>query len=104
MVISVNQSPNIIMNKGELIDAIADQSGITKKNVNAVLDHFFSTVQNQVSSGGRVVIVGFGSFEARERAARQGRNPKTGEVMDIPAVTVPVFSAGKGFKESVAGK
>ena len=94
------------MNKGELVDSIYEDldRAVTKKDVTAVLNVFFDTVQDTVTEGNKVTIVGFGSFERRERAARQGRNPRSGEVMDIPAVSVPAFSAGKGFKDAVAGK
>ncbi|MBD1868905.1 HU family DNA-binding protein [Oculatella sp. FACHB-28] len=90
------------MNKGELVDAIADKAGVTKKEADAVLTAVLESIQESVAAGNKVTLVGFGTFEARERQSREGRNPKTGEVMTIPATTVPVFSAGKLFKEKVS--
>jgi DNA-binding protein HU-beta len=90
------------MNKGELVDAIADKAGVTKKEADAVLTAVLESIQEAVAAGNKVTLVGFGTFEARERQSREGRNPKTGEVMTIPATTVPVFSAGKLFKEKVS--
>lgn len=92
------------MNKGELVDAIAHKATVTKKQADAVLSAAVETIMEAVSSGDKVTLVGFGSFERRERKAREGRNPKTGEKMEIPATQVPAFSAGKLFKEMVAPK
>ncbi|MGB8698696.1 MAG: HU family DNA-binding protein [Thermosynechococcaceae cyanobacterium] len=90
------------MNKGELVDAIAQKAGVTKKQADEVLSAAIDTITDAVSEGDKVTLVGFGSFEKRERQAREGRNPKTGETMTIPATSVPAFSAGKSFKEKVA--
>ncbi len=90
------------MNKGELIDAVATKADVTKKQADAVLTATIDAIVEAVSAGDKVTLVGFGSFEARERKAREGRNPKTGDKMDIPATKVPAFSAGKLFKEKVA--
>ena len=90
------------MNKGELVDAIADKASVTKKQADAVLSAAIETIVSAVSSGSKVTLVGFGSFESRERKEREGRNPKTGDKMKIPATKVPAFSAGKLFKEKVA--
>jgi len=90
------------MNKGELIDAVAGKASVTKKQADAVLSAAIDTIVEVVSKGDKVTLVGFGSFEPRERKAREGRNPKTGHKMDIPATKVPAFSAGKLFKEKVA--
>ncbi|CCI38918.1 MAG: HU family DNA-binding protein [Microcystis sp.] len=90
------------MNKGELIDQIALKASVTKKQADAVLTAAIETIIEAVSEGDKVTLVGFGSFEARERQAREGRNPKTGDKMDIPATRVPAFSAGKLFKDRVA--
>jgi DNA-binding protein HU-beta len=90
------------MNKGELIDQIALKASVTKKQADAVLTAAIETIIEAVSEGDKVTLVGFGSFEARERQAREGRNPKTGDKMEIPATRVPAFSAGKLFKERVA--
>jgi len=89
------------MNKGDLVDAIATRAEWTKKDVSIVLDATIATIIEAVSSGDKVSLVGFGVFERRDRQAREGRNPKTGEPMAIPATQVPAFSAGKGFKERV---
>ncbi|MEG4270210.1 HU family DNA-binding protein, partial [Microcoleus sp. Pol12A4] len=77
------------MNKGELIDAVAEKASVTKKQADAVLSAALEAIMETVSGGGKVTLVGFGSFEARERKEREGRNPKTGEKMDIPATVVP---------------
>ena len=90
------------MNKGELVDAIAAETGETKKCVEKVLTKAFEVIEKAVASGDKVSLVGFGSFEPRERKEREGRNPRTGEKMHIPATKVPAFSPGKFFKEIVA--
>lgn len=90
------------MNKGELVDAIAQKANVTKKEADQILTATLETILEAVANGDKVTIVGFGSFEARERQAREGRNPATGETIQIPATRVPVFAAGKGFKERVA--
>jgi DNA-binding protein HU-beta len=90
------------MNKGELVDAVADKASVTKKQADAVLTAALEAIVDAVSGGDKVTLVGFGSFESRERKAREGRNPKTGAKMNIPATKVPAFSAGKLFKEKVA--
>jgi DNA-binding protein HU-beta len=90
------------MNKGELVDAVAAKANVTKKQAEAALTAVFDVIQATVAAGDKVTLVGFGSFEARERQAREGRNPKTGEAMTIPATKVPAFSAGKLFKDKVA--
>ncbi|MGK7923202.1 MAG: HU family DNA-binding protein [Trichodesmium sp.] len=92
------------MNKGELVDEIAKAADVTKKQADAVLSAALEVIMNAVASGDKVTLVGFGSFESRERKAREGRNPKTGAKMEIPETTVPAFSAGKSFKELVADK
>jgi DNA-binding protein HU-beta len=92
------------MNKGELVDQIAQKALVTKKQADAVLTAAVEAIMEAVSSGDKVTLVGFGSFEARERKAREGRNPKTNEKMVIPATKVPAFSAGKLFKDKVAPK
>ncbi|MEG4883019.1 HU family DNA-binding protein [Microcoleus sp. K1-B6] len=91
------------MNKGELVDLLATKADTTKKIANALLDALIDAITQAVADGEKVTLVGFGSWEARERKAREGRNPKTGDKMEIPATTVPAFSAGKQFKDAVAG-
>lgn len=92
------------MNKGELVDKIAEKASVTKKEADLVLSAALEAIMESVASKDKVTLVGFGSFEPRERKAREGRNPKTGEAMTIPATVVPAFSAGKLFKEKVAAK
>ncbi|MBE8987595.1 MULTISPECIES: HU family DNA-binding protein [unclassified Nostoc] len=90
------------MNKGELVDAVAAKTNITKKQADEVISAFLSVVIEAVANGEKITLVGFGSFERRDRSEREGRNPKTNEPMTIPATKVPAFSAGKQFKEKVA--
>ncbi len=90
------------MNKGELVDSVAEKASVTKKQADSVISAVVESIMEAVSSGEKVTLVGFGSFESRERKEREGRNPKTGEKMVIPATKVPAFSAGKLFKERVA--
>ena len=89
------------MNKAELITSMAEKSQLTKKDAEAALKAFIDSVQEALENGEKVQLVGFGTFETRERAAREGRNPRTKEVISIPASVVPVFKAGKEFKERV---
>jgi DNA-binding protein HU-beta len=101
--IAANPYSAVVMNKAELVDTIATKlEGTTKKEVDAVLSAAVEAIQAAVAAGDKVTLVGFGSFEPRDRQAREGRNPKTGETMQIPAMRVPAFSAGKHFKERVA--
>ena len=90
------------MNKGELVDLIAEKTDLTKKESDAILSALLESIVEAVSGGDKVTLVGFGSFEPRQRKQREGRNPQTGETMTIPATTIPAFSAGKLFKEKVA--
>lgn len=90
------------MNKGELIDAVAAKAEVSKKDADAIVTAAIEAIMEAVASGDKVSLVGFGSFEPRDRQAREGRNPKTGETLKIAATTVPGFSAGKGFKQLVA--
>lgn len=89
------------MNKSELIASIAEKSSLTKKDAEAALKAFIESVEETLEKGEKIQLVGFGTFETRERAAREGRNPRTKEVIKIEASTVPVFKAGKEFKEKV---
>ena len=90
------------MNKGELVDKVAEKSGVTKTQADSVLSAAIEAIMETVSEGDKVTLVGFGSFERRDRKEREGRNPKTGETMVIPATKVPAFSAGKQFIEIVS--
>ena len=89
------------MNKEELVQEVAKCAKVSQKEAAEVINCFMSTVQTAVSKGKRVTLVGFGTWEARKRAARTGRNPQTGKAIKIAARTVPVFSAGKKFKDTV---
>jgi DNA-binding protein HU-beta len=89
------------MNKGELVDMVAEKASVPKKQAEAILSAAIDAIIDAVSQGDKVTLVGFGSFEPRERRAREGRNPKTGAKMEIPATRVPAFSAGKLFKDRV---
>ena len=89
------------MNKAELITSMAEKSQLTKKDAESALKAFIDSVQEALEGGDKVQLVGFGTFETRERAAREGRNPRTKETITIPASTVPVFKAGKEFKDRV---
>ncbi len=90
------------MNKGELVDAIANKTQASKKDADAVLTATMEAIMEAVAAGEKVTLVGFGTFEPRKRSAREGRNPQTGKAIQIPETTVPAFSAGKQFKEKVA--
>ncbi|MEP0915129.1 HU family DNA-binding protein [Leptolyngbya sp. GB1-A1] len=90
------------MNKGELVDKIAEKADVSKKEADAIPTAAIESIMEAVSSGEKVTLVGFGTFEPRQRQEREGRNPKTGEVMTIPASKVPAFSAGKLFKDKVS--
>lgn len=89
------------MNKSELIASMAEKANITKKDAELALKAFIESVEETLENGDKVQLVGFGTFETRERAAREGRNPRTKEKITIAASTVPVFKAGKEFKEKV---
>ncbi|MEO1134647.1 MAG: HU family DNA-binding protein [Cyanobacteria bacterium J06639_1] len=92
------------MNKGELVDAVAHKAGVTKKEADAVISATLDVIVETVASQEKVTLVGFGSFEPRQRKEREGRNPKTKEKMIIPATVVPAFSAGKSFRDAVDPK
>jgi nucleoid DNA-binding protein len=93
------------MNKSELIDAIsAKVNGVTKANIAAVVDATVATITGALKSGDKVQLIGFGTFETRQRAAREGRNPKTGAALKIAASKTPAFSAGKSLKDAVNKK
>jgi DNA-binding protein HU-beta len=89
------------MNKSDLIDHIAAEAGITKKAAGEAIEAYMEAVMKAVSNGDSVTLTGFGTFKSSHRKARKGRNPQTGETIQIPARTVPVFKAGKTFKEMV---
>jgi DNA-binding protein HU-beta len=89
------------MNKQDLIDAVASEAGITKAAAAETIDAFFDTVTNAVVKGDVIQLIGFGSFSTGARAARTGRNPKTGEPLQIAAAKTVKFTAGKAFKDAV---
>ena len=89
------------MNKSELINAIATHSGLTKADADRVLGALIQTVESTLKSGDSIALVGFGTFEVKERAERTGRNPQTGAAITIAAAKVPSFKAGKGLKDAV---
>ena len=89
------------MNKSELIDALASKADVSKKDAAKVLDALTSTITEELAKKEKVTLVGFGTFETRERAARIGRNPQTGKEMKIAASVAPVFKAGKALKDAV---
>ena len=89
------------MNKTELITAMAEASGLTKKDCDTALNAFVDTLQTALKSGDKVQLLGFGTFEVKERAARTGRNPRTKETVEIPASKAPVFKAGQAFKDAI---
>ena len=89
------------MNKTELISSVAKTAGVSKKDTEQVLNAFFSTVQETLKQNDKVQLPGFGTFEVRERAARTGRNPHTGETIEIAAAKVPAFKPGKALKDAM---
>lgn len=89
------------MNKQEFIDEVARYTGETKKTTTKLVDAVFKVIAESVANGETITFVGFGKFEPKIRAARQGRNPSTGEPINIPETRVPVFSAGSEFKKAV---
>ena len=92
------------MNKGELIAALAAKTEMTKKDSEAALNAVLDVIAESMAKGEKVQLIGFGTFEARERAARTGKNPQNGKPIKIAAATVPAFKAGKAFKEAVNAK
>ena len=89
------------MNKTELVAAIAEEASLSKKDAEKALKAFTDVVAGELKKGGKVQLVGFGTFEVSERAAREGRNPQTGESMQIAASKNPKFKAGKALKDSI---
>lgn len=87
------------MNKTELVAAMAEKAGLSKKDAEKALNAFMESVQDAVKADDKVQLIGFGTFESKSRAAREGKNPQTGEVIKIAACKVPAFKAGKAFKD-----
>ncbi len=89
------------MNKGDLIESVAGKSGLSRADATRAVDAVIDSITGALKSGGSVSLVGFGTFAVKARAARQGRNPRTGETIQIKASKVPGFKAGKGLKDAV---
>ena len=92
------------MNKTELTANVAEKAGLTKKDAEKAVNALFESVQGALIEGDRVQVIGLGTFEVKERAARMGRNPRTGQDIEIPASRNPVFKAGKALKDAVNGR
>lgn len=90
------------MNKTDLIAAVAEKADLSKKDADAAVAAVFGAITDTLKAGDKIQLVGFGTFEVRARAAKQARNPRTGETMTVPATKVPAFKAGKALKEAVA--
>ena len=88
--------------KSDVVSNIVDQTGLSKKDANAAVDVLTATICEALSNGDSVGLIGFGTFETKHRPARTGRNPQTGDPLDIPAKTVPVFKAGKKLRDAAA--
>ncbi|MCP4041909.1 MAG: HU family DNA-binding protein [Gammaproteobacteria bacterium] len=89
------------MNKSELIDAVVDESDLAKVDASRAVDAVIKSITGALKEGDQVTLIGFGTFMVRERAARSGRNPRTGETIEIAASLLPVFKAGKALKDAV---
>ena len=92
------------MNKSELVASVAEKSGLTKKDAEKAVNAVFDAITETLVAGEKVQLVGFGTFEGRDRKERQGQNPQTKQPTAIPATKVPAFKAGKGLKDAVVGK
>ena len=90
------------MNKTERIAAVAEKTDLSKKDADAAVSAVLGAITDALKAGDKIQLVGFGTFEVRNRAAKQGRNPRTGETMTVPASKVPAFKAGKALKDAVA--
>ena len=90
-----------MINKQSLVEQVAEKTGLTKKDATAAVDVLFDGIQTSLKDGEKVQVIGFGNFEVRERAARKGRNPQTGEEITIAASKSPAFKAGKQLKDAV---
>lgn len=88
-------------NKNDLINHVVEETSMTKKDAEAAVNAVFGGIQSFLEKRDTVKILGFGAFEVRDRASRQGRNPQTGEDLQIPATTIPAFKAGKGLKDAI---
>lgn len=89
------------MNKTELINAVVEKAEVSKKDATKIVEATFESITEALQNGEKIQLIGFGTFEVRERAARKGRNPRTKEDIEIPASKVPAFKAGKALKDAV---
>lgn len=89
------------MNKTDLVNKVAEQGELTKKDAAKAVDALFETITNSLKNGDKIQLIGFGNFEVRERAARKGRNPQTGQEIEIAASKLPAFTPGKSLKDAV---
>jgi DNA-binding protein HU-beta len=89
------------MNKEDLVNAVAEKTSLSKKDTEATINAVIDSVTEALAKEDKVTLVGFGTFQVRERAAREGRNPRTGEVLSIPAKKTPTFTPGKGLKDEI---
>ncbi|GAB6990313.1 HU family DNA-binding protein [Paenibacillus pini] len=89
------------MNKSELISQVAESTELSKKDATKAVDSVFEAIAQALQSGDKVQLVGFGNFEVRERSARKGRNPQTGEEIEIPSSKIPAFKPGKALKDGI---
>ena len=89
------------MSKQEFVDRVASEAGLSKKDATAAVDAVLKTIEDELKGGGEVSFTGFGKFHVAERGAREGRNPRTGETMQISATKVPRFTAGSGLKKAI---
>ena len=87
--------------KSDVVNGVVEKTGLSKKDANAAVDAMGATIIDALSNGDSVGLIGFGTFDTKTRSARTGRNPQTGEPLDIPEKTVPVFKAGKGLRDAV---
>ncbi len=92
------------MNKTELVNAVAEKADFSKKDAEKAVAAVIESITDALTQGEKIQLVGFGTFEVRERAEKQGRNPRTGEAMTVPASKLPAFKAGKALKDAVAQK
>jgi DNA-binding protein HU-beta len=99
---AIGEREKSLVNKNELVDALASAASLKKSEAETVLEAVLATISGELKKGNEVRLVGFGTFTVSARAATQGRNPRTGETINIPARKVPRFKAGKGLKDAIA--
>lgn len=99
--INFTQTGGKRMNKNELVEAVVEKTGASKKEADAIIKATFDSITEAMAAGDKVSLIGFGNFEVRERSARTGKNPRTGEAIEIAACKAPSFKAGKALKDAV---